>query len=151
MYEPTLSIIDRLGIGFLTWRRYLHSCLVPQQITLKQLFVLSRLARQEYLLPTQIARFLFCDRPTATVIVRNMERNGWVERSTDQGDRRRKRVTITPAGRTKLREVDVQVWQPIAEQMDPLGCFDEDERVEMDRLLRKLNAHLRTITQEKPQ
>ena len=151
MSEPALSIIDRLGIAFLTWRRHLHSRLTPYGITLKQSFVLSRLARQEYLLPSQIARFLFCDRPTVTVIVRNMERQGWVERSTDPGDKRQKRVIITAAGRAKLREVNAQVWQPVAEQMDPLGCFGEEEKAELDRLLRKLNAHLRTITQEKSQ
>jgi DNA-binding MarR family transcriptional regulator len=60
-------------------------------------------------------------------------------------------VIITAAGRAKLREVNAQVWQPVAEQMDPLGCFGEEEKAELDRLLRKLNAHLRTITQEKSQ
>jgi DNA-binding MarR family transcriptional regulator len=151
MSESSPSIMDRLGIAFLTWRRYLHGRLVPHHITLKQSFVLSRLAQQEYLLPSQIARFLFCDRPTATVIVRNMERQDWVTRSTNPQDKRQKRVTITPAGRAKLREVNARVWQPVAGQIDPLGCFDQEEKAELERLLSKLNAHLRTITQEKPQ
>jgi DNA-binding MarR family transcriptional regulator len=139
--------MDRLGIAFLTWRRALARRLVPYGITLKQAFVLGRLEKQDYLLPSQIARLLFCDRPTATVIVRNMARKGWVERQQDEEDRRQKRVLLTAEGRAKLEEVRAHVWRPVRASFDPLGCFDEAERRELDRLLAKLGKHLQQANQ----
>ena len=90
---------------------------------------------------------LFCDRPTATVIVRNMARKGWVERRQDEEDRRQKRVILTAGGRAKLAEVRTHVWGPVAASFDPLGCFDEEERRELDRLLAKLGKHLQQAHQ----
>ena len=143
MREP--QAIQRLGIAFLTWRRYLASHLVPYGITLKQSFVLSRLAEQAYLLPSRIADLLFCDRPTATVIVRNMERQGWVRRERDTEDRRQTRVILTEAGRQKLAEIQEKVWAPLESAIDPLGCFDQDEIEVLDGLLGRLVKHLRQL------
>ena len=143
MREP--QAIQRLGIAFLTWRRYLASHLVPYGITLKQVFVLRRLERQEYLLPSRIASMLFCDRPTATVVVKNMEKRGWVRRERDTQDRRQMRVIITDAGRHKLAEIQEHVWEPIESSFDPLGCFDQSEAGALDALLGRLVEHLRQL------
>ena len=139
------QITQRLGIAFLTWRRYLASHLVPYGITLKQAFVLGRLERQEYLLPSRIASMLSCDRPTATVIVKNMEKRGWVRRERDHQDRRQMRVIITDAGRCKLAEIQEHVWGPIESSFDPLGCFDQSEVEALDELLGRLVEHLRQL------
>lgn len=85
----------------------------------------------------------FCDRPTATVIIRNMEKQGWVSREPDEQDRRQVRVVITAAGRARLDEL-AQVDRQ-GEEFDPLGCFDEAEIAELDRLLGKMNEHLKQI------
>jgi len=145
MREP--QAIQRLGIAFLTWRRYLASHLVPYGITLKQAFVLRRLERREYLLPSRIASMLFCDRPTATVIVRNMETHGWVRRERDTQDRRQMRVIITDTGRHKLAEIQEHVWEPIESSFDPLGCFDQSEIEALDDLLARLVKHLRQLSE----
>jgi DNA-binding MarR family transcriptional regulator len=141
--EP--SVIRRLGIAFLTWRRYLAGKLVPHNITLKQTFVLGRLVDQEYLLPSRIASMLFCDRPTATVIVKNMERQGWVRRERDTEDRRQMRVILTEAGKHKLSDIQEHVWTPVLSAFDPLGCFDQDEVEMLDGLLDRLVKHLRQL------
>jgi DNA-binding MarR family transcriptional regulator len=135
-----------LSIAFLTWRRHLQRHLVPFRITLKQLHVLRQLAQRPFLYPSQIAEQLFCDRPTATVIVRNMEKQGWVTRQQDDHDRRQVRVTITEQGKTKLDEIVCSPWSDLERQFDPLGCFSEREVAELDRLLTKLNAHLAQLT-----
>jgi DNA-binding MarR family transcriptional regulator len=142
-HEP--SVVRRLGIAFLTWRRYLAGKLVPHSITLKQSFVLGQLVDQEYLLPSKIASMLFCDRPTATVIVKNMEKQGWVRRERDTQDRRQMRVIITEAGKYKLSEIQENVWEPIDSAFDPLGCFGEDEIEVLDDLLGRLVKHLRQL------
>ena len=139
------QIMNRLGIAFLTWRRYVRKYLTPFGITLKQAFVLGRLAEREYLLPSRIASLLFCDRPTATVVIRNMGRHGWVDRRRDPDDRRRIQITITDRGREKLAEIYKSAWEPLASAFDPLACFEEEELAELDRLLTKLHVHLRQI------
>ena len=151
--EITLSkppIMQRLGIAFLTWRRYLQKRLAPYDVTLKQMFVLDQLAKKDFLLPSQIARMLFCDRPTATVIVRNLEKRGWVERQRDAGDRRRKRVLLTAQGKKKLTEIQGSFWQAVESSLDPLACFSQEEREELDRLLKVLNKHLAQIREDAP-
>lgn len=140
-----LSSFDRLSIAFLTWRRLVQRRVAPYGITLKQAFVLHQLADRESLLPSEIAHLLFCDRPTATVIVRNMEKQGWVERQQAELDRRQKRVFLTPAGRAKLDELEERVWAPLVAAVDPLGGLTQKEREELDRLLAKLNRHLRQL------
>ena len=144
------TVMERLSVAFLTWRRYLRKRIAPHGITLKQSFVLGQLVRRDYLLPSEVARMLFCDRPTATVIVKNLEKQGWVERQRDEQDGRRTRIAITPAGRTKHAEL-AAAWQAIESTFDPLACFDEGEVAELERLLAKLNGHLGQIRKEKPQ
>jgi DNA-binding MarR family transcriptional regulator len=48
---------------------------------------------------------LFCDRLTATVVIKNMEKQGWVRRDMDPDDSRRIKVTIESGGRTKLEDI----------------------------------------------
>jgi DNA-binding MarR family transcriptional regulator len=141
-----LLIMQRLGVAFLTWRRYLQSHLVPYHITLKQVFVLRQLAKGEFLLPSQIAEMLFCDRPTATVIIKNMEKQGWLAQEQDVQDRRQIRVIITEKGRAKLAEIELP-WAQIESSFDPLACFNEQEAAALDQLLVKLNNHLKQIKQ----
>jgi DNA-binding MarR family transcriptional regulator len=145
--RPPLSIMDRLGIAFLTWRRYVQRRLVPYNITLKQTFVLRQLAEKDYLYPSQIARALFCDRPTATVIVRNMEKQGWVTRQKDTENQKFVRVRITDRGKKKFAEVRSHVDAAIS-SFDPLACFGKKEKEELEKLLTKLNRHLAEIRQE---
>jgi DNA-binding MarR family transcriptional regulator len=136
-----------LSFAFLTWRRYQQRRLVPFGITLKQLHVLRQLSRNDYLYPSQIAEMLFCDRPTATVVVRNMVRQGWVTREQDEQDRRQVRVILTAKGRAKLGEVTRTQPSEVERQIDPLEHFDKDEIAELDRLLTKLNERLRQIAE----
>ena len=136
------SVMSRFSVAFLTWRRHLQGYLVPLGVTLKQVCVLRQLVRREFLHPSKIAEMLFCDRPTATVIVRNMEKQGWVTRRQDDQDRRQVRVMITEQGKDKLGQIARSPWSDREQQFDPLGCFSEHEVAELTRLLAKLNRHL---------
>ena len=138
------QIIEQLSVAFLTWRRYLQRQLVPLQITLKQFHVLRKLAQKDFLYPSEIADMLFCDRPTATVIIRNMEKQGWVDRQKDEVDRRQIQMLITDAGHEKLIEVTQSAnWKAAESEFDPLGNFEEAEINELYRLLARLNSHLK--------
>jgi DNA-binding MarR family transcriptional regulator len=62
-----------------------------------------------------IAEALQVDRPYATVLVNQLEEIGLVERTPDPGDRRRKVVALTAAGRRAMGEArDVLTTPPPA-------------------------------------
>jgi DNA-binding MarR family transcriptional regulator len=140
------AVMQHLSVAFLTWRRYLQRRMVPYNITLKQLYVLGQLEKRAFLYPSQIAEMLFCDRPTATVVIKNMEKHGWVERQRDPQDRRQMRIMVTGQGRDKLAEIKRS--RP-ASLVDPLACFSAEEIGELDRLLARLNQHLEKTKKEK--
>ncbi len=100
-----LSIIGRIGIISLLWKRYLQKQLLPHNITLKQMFLLKQLIRVDYLYPAKIAELLFCDRPTVSVIIRNLVKNGWVQKDNDPENRKRIRISITLQGAKKVNQV----------------------------------------------
>jgi DNA-binding MarR family transcriptional regulator len=138
------TLMERLGTIFLTWRRCLQKGYSPHGITLKQMYLLRKLSSREYLHPSEIAEMLYCDRPTATVIIRNMVRQGWVTREPDPENRKRGRIRITSAGRTKHLELRRDKTSP-ERRFDPAACFTEDERVQFERLLGKLQNHVNTF------
>jgi len=141
-------VMQQLGFAFLTWRRYRQRQIAPLGLTLKQLYVLRQLANREFLYPSEIADMLFCDRPTATVVIRNMQRQGWVERQPDPQNRKYVRISISEKGRARLVEIPQSVQEPGKGAFDPLACFSKAEIQELDRLLARLNNHLDKIKEE---
>ena len=141
------KVMRHLSSAFLTWRRHQQRRLLPFGITLKQLYVLRQLSRNDYLYPSQIAEMLFCDRPTATVVIRNMGKQGWVTREKDEQDRRQVRVILTQSGKAKLSQVERAQRDTFGGQTDPLSHLTEKEIAELDRLLIKLNKRLRRIAE----
>jgi DNA-binding MarR family transcriptional regulator len=136
-----ILLMSRLGVAFLTWRRYLQRQLLPYGITLKQQFVLRQLARQGCLYPADIAEMLFCDRPTATVILDNLEKQGWVRREKDPANRKYVQVFLTSQGKSKLEELEEK---PKAD-FDPLACLSPEEVDQLEALLVKLCRHLKQV------
>ena len=61
-----------------------------------------------------IAEFTGVDAPYATLIVDNLEARGLVERTAHPGDRRRKLVTLTPAGQQAAAHASHIISQPPA-------------------------------------
>ncbi len=135
-----LPIMSKFGVIFLTWRRYLQRDLNPYKITLKQSYVLNQLSKEEYLYPSQIADMLFCDRPTATVIINNMAREKWVRKEKDFENGKQTRIYITEEGRDKLQSINT-----VEADFNPLSCFTDEEKKQLELLLKKLRNHLRQI------
>ncbi|HEX2947803.1 MAG TPA: MarR family transcriptional regulator [Clostridia bacterium] len=136
---PTMA---RIGTIFLTWRRYQQRDILSHKITLKQLYVLRQLARKDFLYPSQIADMLYCDRPTATVVIGNMTREGWVTREKDPENAKQIRVSLTEKGRNKLLAIDNDAASREGSAFDPLSCFSAEEKNQLDLLLTKLSKHL---------
>lgn len=143
--RKTSRILEKISAVHLTWKRYIQKELSAYSITPQQIYVLRRLAGNNFLFPAQIARLVFCDRPTATVIIKNMERQGWVAREQDPDNRKRRRVCITSAGRAKLASIPESAYRTSKTEFDPLACLTEQEQVVLEQLLTKLTEHLRQL------
>ena len=138
-------IMGQASTVHLKWIRYLQRLFRPHGINLKQFFTLLQLTKREFLYPAEIAEMLFCDRPTATVIIKNMERNGWLTREKDPVNRKRIRVLITSAGREKYLSIPKSIYKVGQTSFDPLACFSAEEKKNLAHLLAKLSKHLDQI------
>ncbi len=145
MDNAALPLMSRIGTIFLTWRRHLQRGYARYGITLKQVHLLGQLRHREFLYPADIAEMLYCDRPTATVIIRNMIRKGWVRKDGDPQSRKRSRVQITAAGRRKEQAVRSSRANP-ERLSNPEGCLSKRERDQVARLLMKLHRHVTDLS-----
>jgi DNA-binding MarR family transcriptional regulator len=134
-----------IGRAFLTWTRYRKKEILPYGITLKQFEVLRQLRKRESLYPAEIADMLFCDRPTASVVIKNMEKQGWVKRQLDRNDSRHINVTLEPAGKAKLNEITWEQPKFKGKRFEPFSCFTRQEKEQFTKLLAKLNQHLEQL------
>lgn len=127
----------KMGILFLTWQRNLQKTLLPHKITLKQQFVLKKLTTTVFLKPSEIADLLFCDRPTASVIIKNMEREGWIKKEKDEVNGKQFLISITEAGKNKYLSLEGASGPEDMARLDPLNALNDEERELLDRLLAK--------------
>jgi DNA-binding MarR family transcriptional regulator len=141
------GLMGKLGTSFLIWRRWLARGYAKHGLSLKQYYLLRHLKREEYLYPADIADLLFCDRPTATVVIRNMEKAGWASRMRDPENGKRFRIVLTARGREKLEAARSDPRRP-EKLFDPLSCFSAEEKSTFDALLTKLVGHLEGLPPE---
>lgn len=119
----------------LTWKRHLERALLGQDVTLKQFHLLVELEQHEYLHPARVAEELFCDRPTASVILRNMEKRGWISRRPDPENRKQVRIRLLAAGRRKLASLRGLAELQRRLGFDPCGGMPRaEERAFVQRL-----------------
>jgi MarR family transcriptional regulator for hemolysin len=78
------------------FERALNEELAPHGITYRQWQVLGWLALEGELSQSQLVERLQIEAPTLAGILDRMERDGWISRRVDDGDRRKKLVRPTP-------------------------------------------------------
>jgi DNA-binding MarR family transcriptional regulator len=86
----------------------------------------------------ELSRRTTIDRSDMVAAINELVEQGYVERSTDPADRRRNVVTITPAGRRRLRQLD-RLLAGVQDQL--LGPLSPEERTELVALLTRLVDH----------
>ena len=85
----------------------------------------------------ELARHLGVSPPATTVLVDRLERSGYVERVRDTVDRRRVRITDTPAGRAATQHA----WLPAILEIDEVcRSLSGPEQVVVRDLLSRLTA-----------
>lgn len=95
-------LTEKLSWLFLEWRRYLQKGLLSYDITLQQMSLLHRLDKKESMLPNEIADYLHCDRPTASVILRNLEKKEYILRRKDPVNAKYHHIAISDKGKKFL-------------------------------------------------
>ena len=88
----------------------------------------------------ELAAYLAIDPRNAGALVRKLEARGWVDSQAHPGDARRRVIVITDQGRSAWSSIQAELSFARADYFDAL---ESHERVELERLLNKLNdAHL---------
>jgi DNA-binding MarR family transcriptional regulator len=86
----------------------------------------------------ELGRHSSVDRSDVVAAVNELAALGYVVRAPDPGDRRRNVVTITPAGRSRLRELD-RLLAGVQDEL--LGPLAPEERAQLIALLTRLVDH----------
>ncbi|MEV7423848.1 MULTISPECIES: MarR family winged helix-turn-helix transcriptional regulator [unclassified Streptomyces] len=89
----------------------------------------------------RIAERLGVRTPHVTRQVRELERQGLVERVLEPADRRARRITPTPLGSDTLARVDRASQASLAESLDGVAAHRIEDAVEV---LRRISSHRRT-------
>ncbi len=145
MQNESPGIMGKIGIIFLTWRRYNQKLIKPYNITLKQFYVLRQLDKNDFLHPAQIADIIFADRPTTSIILKNLEKKGWIIKERDPENGKRSRIYLTVKGKEKTGSIPQNIQKNIKKGFDPYSCFTDEEKMVFDRLLTKLQNHIKEL------
>lgn len=96
-----------------------------QELTIADISVL-RLIGRGYDQPSAIARQRRLDRPRVTRIIDHLVGLGYVDRWTDEIDRRRRRLAVTPAGQARLEQSLQEISGLVAQVMNGLSVEERD-------------------------
>jgi len=118
-------------------RRFLETGLASKDLTFNQYNLLQLLVQHPFMIPSELADRLSINRPTVTVILRNLEKKAWIERKTDPENRRNVHVRITASGKQKAEEV--REWMiRVKGSFDPLVGLSKSELETLESLLESI-------------
>ena len=113
---------------------YANFGITPPQF--QTLTVINRL-RDEQVTQRRLAKELYVSFPNITVMLSRLEEAGLIQRVVSEADRRAKFVSITRRGRALLK----RIWKEQPAQLERVTAgLDDDERLELARLLNKMLA-----------
>lgn len=127
-------------------RRLLLTLLSGDALHPAQAGCLQALSHHDGMSQSDLAATLHVSRPTVTVMLQRMESAGMVERRADDNDSRVTRVYLTEDGRamaSRMHEVIAEVLRL------SVGVLTPDERMELTRLLKKMNDGVETALAER--
>ncbi len=109
--------------------RALGKALEPFDLKIVQLDLMMNLLRHPGASQNDIAQKLLVGRSNITMLLPQLEEQGWIRREGDEKDKRVLRLYLTPAGETKLREalkaysalIDRVMSQSTPAQCDSMG------------------------------
>jgi MarR family transcriptional regulator, transcriptional regulator for hemolysin len=116
-------------------------------LTRAQWLVLTRLHRRPGASQSELAEMLEVEKATAGRMIDRLERNGWVERRPDAGDRRINRLYLTAEAermQVSLRAISEQTVD------DALASLSERDRVQLTEFMSQVKTRLQAMTESDP-
>lgn len=135
---------DALGFNLyqahLLVRRELQKVLLMYSLTPEQWTILAILWFSEKpLKQSEIVHLTLRDKYTTSKIIRNLERDGWVNKQNDPDDARSTLISLTKKSNNHKDEIISKVKDSITAQKK---MFNPEEINELIRLLKKLRANM---------
>ena len=111
-------------------------------LTRAQWLVLTRVHRRPGASQSELAEMMEVEKASAGRMIDRLEAKGWVERRAQDGDRRVKRVHLTP----EAERVHKRIWR-IAEVTvdDALANFSAQEGAQLRKLLARVKQNLAAV------
>ncbi|GAB2617554.1 transcriptional regulator [Paractinoplanes abujensis] len=110
-----------------------------RELSFEQSFVLGYLGQNPGAIQRDIAEITRTSAASVSSLLQGLERRGLVERRTEPGNERSKRVFATPAGAELIAGFETAMADADATILAPL---DDDERATLQTLLEKITAEL---------
>lgn len=110
--------------------------LVKYKINHKKFRILNYLFSEKKCSPSTISDQLYYDRPTTTILLKQLEEAGWILRQTNNLNRRYVEVTLTKEG--EHRYVEIIAKTSVVSRFE--GSLNEDELATLTLLLNKMLA-----------
>ena len=104
-------------------------------LTFSQFGVLEALYHLGPLCHTELAEKILRSGGNLTLVAKNLERNGWVKPVPSPEDRRVRRLTLTPKGKSLIERAFREHVANLVQQMSALTAAEQDE---LGRLAKKL-------------
>jgi len=149
---PKQSDWDR-GIGFLVadiarlMTTHYNRLVKPVGLTRSQWRVIIHLHRQDGLTQSELATLLTVGKVSVGGLIDRLEHSGWIERRTDEKDRRSNRVFLTEKGYEVDKEM-ISAGVKLAKLT--LNNLTKDESVMLQSLLSAVRGNLIDLESNKP-
>ena len=111
-------------------------------LTRAQWLVLTRLYRRPGASQTELADMLEIDRASAGRMIDRMQKNGWVERRADDGDRRINRLYLTDDARRAHKDMWAIAEGTVDDALAPLSAVERDQ---FTRLAARVKGQLQSM------
>jgi DNA-binding MarR family transcriptional regulator len=118
---PIASLLKRLMQLF---REELDDKLRPWGVTAAQLHVLAKLDHEPGISGAKLARACMVTPQTTQVLLRGVEKNGWIVRTKHPENERILLATLTPSGKRILAKSRTAVGQIYAQMLDGVAAKD---------------------------
>lgn len=146
MADPEFSLTSTLELlRWIGWaqRKAGEDWIRERGLSHEQAFVLGHLVRSPGAIQRDIAQVSRTSPASVSSLLKGLESRGFVERRTQDGDERSKRVHATPAGARHIAGFETAM---AAAEESILAPLDEGERATLHTLLAKVTAELPPVT-----
>lgn len=119
------------------WKQYSRSVYKGER-TFEQHFLLRRIARRGSITVSELAGELGITPGAATIATRRLEKAGLLRKERSEADQRIVTLSLTPAGKACLDELELVRLNVLISLLEPL---DPDEKKTLATLVRKVTHH----------